>query len=98
MSQRRGQIAWFERASRADWWLYRTFQVAVIVLSGTTPVLVLFAALPRPVQALPAALAALASAVAASFHWHEDAVRWGATREQLKSELRQFSVRAGHYP
>ncbi len=91
------QIHWFEVHSRADWWLYRTFQVGVIVLSGTSPVLLLFTSLPKPVQALPAATAALAAAIAASFHWHEDAVRWATTREQLKSELRQFNTRAGHY-
>jgi hypothetical protein len=69
----------------------------VIVLSGAAPVLVLFTDLPKPVQALPAALAALAAGVAASFHWHEDAVRWAATRELLKSELRQFRTGAAHY-
>lgn len=91
------QIRWFELHSRADWILYRSFQVGVIVLSGTSPVLLLFTNLPKPLQALPAALAALAAAVAAGFHWHEDAVRWAATRELLKSELRQYRTAAGHY-
>jgi len=95
IAQCQEQIRWFEVHSRADWWLYRSFQVGVIVLSGASPVLLLFTDLPKPVQALPAALAALAAAIAAGFHWHEDAVRWAATREQLKSELRQFNTRAG---
>ena len=97
IAQCQEQIRWFEVHSRADWWLYRSFQVGVIVLSGASPVLLLFTDFPKPVQALPAALAALAAAIAAGFHWHEDAVRWAATREQLKSELRQFNTRAGHY-
>ncbi len=98
ITQCEDQIKWFAKHSRADWYLFRGFQVTVIILSGLSPILILFTALPKPLQALPAALAALAAAVAASFHWHEDAVRWAATREQLKSELRQFKVRAGHYP
>lgn len=68
-----------------------------MVLGATSPVLVLFSQLPKPVQALPAALGAFAAAILASFHWHEDAVRWAAVREQLKRELRQMSVRAGRY-
>ena len=95
VDQCRDQISWFANHSRVDWYLYRSFQVGVIVLSGASPVLLLFTNLPKPVQALPAAVAALAAAVAASFHWHEDAVRWAATRELLKSELRQFGTRAG---
>jgi hypothetical protein len=97
VAQCKEQIHWFETHSRADWYLYRSFQVGIIVLSSATPVLLLFTSLPKPLQALPAAMAALGAAVAAGFHWHEDAVRWAATREQLKSELRQFNTRAGQY-
>lgn len=97
VTQCQEQIRWFQVHSRADRYLYRSFQVAIIVLSSASPVLVLFTNVPKPVQALPAALAALTAAVAASFHWHEDAVRWAATRELLKSELRQFAVAAGRY-
>ena len=89
------QIGWYASHSRADWYLYRTFQVGVIVLSRASPALLLFTDLPKPIQALPAALAALGAAVAAGFHWHEDAVRWATTRELLKSELRQFRTRTG---
>jgi hypothetical protein len=92
------QVRWYERHSRADWWLYRTFQVAVVVLSGSTPLLLLFTNIPKGLQALPAATAAVVAAVAGAFHWHEDAVRWATTRELLKSELRQFNARADQYP
>lgn len=91
------QIRWFERHSRGDWWLYRSCQVAIVVLSGSTPVLLLLTDLPKAFQALPAATAAVIAAVAGSFHWHEDAVRWAATRELLKSELRQFRTRTDQY-
>jgi hypothetical protein len=42
------QINWFASHSWADWFLYRTFQVGVIVLSGASPVLLLFTNLPKP--------------------------------------------------
>jgi len=90
-------IDWYADAGRWKGSLHRGFQTLIIVLSGTTPVLVLFTGLPKPVQALPAALAALAAAIAGSNHWYEDTVRYAAAREQLKSELRQFRVRGGAY-
>jgi hypothetical protein len=77
--------------------LDKAFVIGVVLLSGLTPVLILWTSLPKPLQALPSALAAVAAGVAGSFSWRDNRVRWKATQELLKSELSLFDVSAGTY-
>lgn len=88
------QIRWYDQHTRRSQNLSNVFQVATIVLGALTPVLLLWGtALPVALQALPSALAAVAAGVSAIFHWGEDRTRFASTREALKSERFKFLTR-----
>jgi hypothetical protein len=90
-----GMIGWYDRSrNRARLW-YRGFQTAIIVLTGITPLLILWGpdALPRGVQAIPPAIAALCAALVAAYHWREDWVRYTVTAELLRSEQYKYRTR-----
>jgi uncharacterized protein DUF4231 len=87
-------IRYYTTYSLRAWRYYTGFQVATLVLAGFTPFLILLGdAVPHALQALPAALAALAAGVNAVFHSREDAIRLRITRELLKSEKAKFETR-----
>ena len=89
------QIGWYERHAGRARLLYRTFQSAVVVLAGLTPVLALGEKGPELVQVLPAALASVFAAIVGLWSWQENWVRFAATAEALKSELVKFQTRTG---
>ena len=89
------QIGWYERHAGRSRFLYRTFQSAVVVLAGLTPVLALWEKGSELVQVLPAAIASVAAAVIGLWGWQENWVRFAATAEALKSELVKFQTRTG---
>ncbi len=91
------QVDWYVNHSQQEMFLDKIFVIGVVLLSGLTPVLILWTSLPKPLQALPSALAAIAAGVAGSFNWRDNWVRWKATQELLKSELSLFDVSAGTY-
>jgi hypothetical protein len=91
------QVDWYVHHSQQEMFLDKLFVIGVVLLSGLTPVLILWTSVPKPLQALPSALAAIAAGVAGSFNWKDNWVRWKATQEQLKSELSLFDVSAGTY-
>jgi len=99
-------LNWYATHSRADWFLYRTFQIAIVALSGSTPVLILFTSLPKPVQAIPAAVATVVAAIADEHHLpsenllQPDAVRrlcWSPpeepSAESVRGELVRYAAR-----
>jgi hypothetical protein len=101
------QIAWYEGQKHAKRRLFRFFQTAVVVLSGLTPLLILWANVAESgderwlgigapsalVQALPAALASMLASILSSYRWREEWVRFGFTAEALKSELVKYTTR-----
>ncbi len=87
------QIKWYSWAKRRQRILYQTFQFTAIVLSGLTPVLILWSDLPKTLQALPAAVAAIASGLIGIFQWKENYSRFGYSAEALKSEKIKFETR-----
>ena len=87
------QIGWYERHARRARVFYRTFQSAVVVLAGLTPVLALWEKAPELVQVLPAAIASIAAAIIGLWSWQENWVRFAATAEALKSELLRLQTR-----
>jgi len=86
-------IGWYETAKRTHRILYQTFQTLAVILSGLTPILILWDALPKAVQALPAALAAVFTAILGIFQWRETYTRFAYTAEALKSELVKYQTR-----
>jgi len=90
-----GMIEWYDRSrNRARLW-YRGFQTAIILLTGITPLLILWGpdGVPRWLQAGPPAIAALCAAMIAAYHWREDWVRYTVTAELLRSEKFKYRTR-----
>jgi hypothetical protein len=88
-----GQIEWYETHSTRQWWAFAIFQSAAVVLGGLTPVLILWSGLPKAVQALPAALAAMAAGLVGIFRWPHNKTRYSFTAEALKSERVKYATR-----
>jgi len=87
------QIAWYESHSSRQWRAFAVFQSAAVVLGGLTPVLILWDAVPKAVQALPAALAAIAAGLVGIFRWPDNKTRYSFTAEALKSERVKYATR-----
>ena len=89
------QIAWYEAHSSRQWWTFAVFQTAAVLLGGLTPVLILWSELPKALQALPAALAAVAAGLVGIFRPLHNKVRYSFTAEALKSERVRYATRTG---
>jgi hypothetical protein len=87
------QIHWYETHSARQWRAFAVFQSATVVLGGLTPVLILWSELPKAVQALPAALAAIAAGLVGIFRWPHNKTRYSFTAEALKSERVKYATR-----
>jgi len=85
---------WYERTKRDARVLYYSFQVAVIVLSGITP-LVILATDSKLVQAAFPALAAICAGILGICQWQESWRRRAITLENLRSEYVKFDTRTG---
>lgn len=86
-------IEWYTKEGRRQRIAFQSFQVAAIVLSGLTPILILL--LPEKWDAwaaLPAALAAIAVGMLGIFQWKENYIRFAYTSEALKSEKVKFET------
>lgn len=89
----RSLIEWYESNARNARLLYRGFQSAALILSALTPVLILWTQLPTALQALPAAIAAIATGLSNMFAWRENWLRFQTAAEFLKSERTRFETR-----
>ena len=83
----------YQRLKRNSRIRYQTAQILAIVFSGLTPVLILWTDLPKPLQALPAALAAIAAGLNGVFQWKENYIRFAFTVEAIQSERVKFKTR-----
>ena len=86
-------IDWYDKTKRLQRIAYQGFEVAAIVLSGLTPILILWSNLCEVLQALPAALAGIAIGLLGIFQWRANYVRFGYVCEALKSEKLKFETR-----
>ena len=87
------EIEWYEKAKRNQGRIRRVLLTSIILFSGLTPILLLIDEMPKFVQALPAALAAILAALNATFHVPENYARFSYTLEALKSEKFKFETR-----
>jgi len=88
------EIQWYERLKRNQRRAYQFMQFCIIVFSGLTPLLILIDGFPKPLQALPAALAGMLTAIAATFRVRDNWTRFAYTLEMLKSEKFKFETRS----
>jgi hypothetical protein len=87
------QIAWYETTKSSTRTLHLTLTISTIVLGGLTPVLILWSDLPKAIQALPSALAAMTVALDRAFRPRENYARMSYFAEALKSEKTKFETR-----
>jgi hypothetical protein len=90
-------IDYYEKRRKLARINYTFFQASAIILSGLTPVLILVTEIPKLYQALPAALASIASGFVVAFHFQENWVTCKNTAEALKAELLSFETRTGEW-
>ena len=88
------EIEWYERVKTRQRRLHYLLQVSIIVFSGLTPLLILIDGTPKVLQALPAAVAGMLTALNATFRAHENYARFAFVLEALKSEKFKFETRS----
>lgn len=93
LAQCQKHIDFYEGTKTRQRIAYQSFQAAVIVLSGLTPILILWSNLSEALQALPSALAAIAAGLLGIFQWRANYVRFAYVCEALKSERLKFETR-----
>jgi len=87
-------IGFYDRLKRRNKIANEVSATIAIVFSGLTPVLILWSDLPEVLQALPAALAAVATGLSGIFQWKEHQTRFGYAKEALESERAKYQARA----
>jgi hypothetical protein len=85
-------IRWYQRSGLLALVLHRGLQTMTVVLSAATAVMIVTTEFPKWVQALPAAVAAVAAGLNGIYHWNEDSIRWLATAQALRSELAAYQT------
>jgi hypothetical protein len=93
----REQINSFESRKIRDRRWYRLAQATVIFLSALTPLLILGEPgfqIPKLVQAIPAAIAAVVTGINSLFDWQGNWTRYSVTETALRAEKLAFEARA----
>jgi len=88
---------------RMDWYgkhrdrnriAFQMSQGMALTLSGLTPILILWSDLPKTIQALPAALAAILTGLNGIFHWRDNYIIFAYTWNHLANEKIKYATRA----
>jgi len=91
-------IAWYEQVKLRQRLVYQAAQIAIIVLSGLTPILILIGDIPLVWQALPPAVVTILVGLSGIFQWKENYLRFAYTSQALQSEKVRFETRtSGDY-
>jgi len=88
-------VSFYERQVGRNRVLWYTLQSAALILGSLTPVLLLWSSLPTALQALPAALAVIATGLTNIIRPRESWARTAFVREALKREHHLFDMRCG---
>lgn len=86
-------IEWYEKFKRRQQLAYEISHGAIIVLSGLTPILILWEDVSAPLKALPPALVAVLIGLSGAFQWKENYLRFALASEALQSERVKFLTR-----
>jgi Protein of unknown function (DUF4231) len=91
----REQQRWYmthkHRARRS----YQIAKILTIIMSAIAPLLILTHAVSPIIQAIPPALAGIATSISSAFNWHNNWVRFGAAAMSLELALVGFETRGG---
>jgi len=86
-------IDWYETVKFKQRLAYQAAQIAIIVLSGITPILILVGEIPVFWQALPPAVVTILVGLSGIFQWKENYLRFAFTSQALQSEKVRFETR-----
>ena len=87
------QIRWYEKNKTRSRQVYQVLQGSIILLTGLTPILILWSDLPKVVQALPAALAGILAGFSHLSPLKENYIHFAYAVEKLKSEKVKYLTR-----
>jgi hypothetical protein len=100
LRRHRDLLWWYGAARTRNRILFFTSQTLVIILSGLTPILMLW--LPtesKALQATPAAVASILAGLMGLYQFNEAWIRWARGVEELRSEIVKFETLSGpDYP
>jgi hypothetical protein len=91
------RVQWYLSRKNQALYGYWILQMAILTLTAITPVLILVTEIPKAVQALPAALAAIAAGAIGVFQRRATAGAFQVTATRLQNELFLFRTRSGKY-
>lgn len=83
----------YDKRRSSNRFYYQMSQTVTVVFSALTPVLILWTELPKSLQALPAALVAISSALALIFKFRDNYFLFTITWEALNSERTKYETR-----
>lgn len=89
-------ICWYEKTKKRQQLAYLLSQSIIVVLSGLTPIIILWGDLPVLLQAIPPAVVAVLVGLSGPFQWKENYLRFALTSEALKSERIKYLTRTTH--
>lgn len=75
-------------------WGYFLSQFAAVVFSGITPILILMDNIPKPIQAIPPAIASISAGLSV-YNWRLSSVRSRRALNLLENERLNFELRIG---
>jgi hypothetical protein len=87
-------LDWYGKARDRNRTAFQISQGMALTLSGLTPVLILWSDLPKTIQALPAALAAILTGLNGIFHWRDNYIIFAYTWNNLANEKIKYVTRA----
>jgi len=87
------QIDFYEKAKRKSRLSFQISQTLAVTLSGLTPILILWTELPKPIQALPAAVAAIMVGLNGTFQFRENWTRFALGGQALRTEKIKFKTK-----
>jgi len=85
---------WYGKSRDRNRTAFQLSQSMALIFSGLTPVLILWSDLPKTMQALPAALAAILTGLNGIFHWRDNYIIFAYTWNTLANEKIKYETRA----
>ena len=90
----KNRMNWYGKHRDRNRNAFQLSQGLALTLSGLTPILILWSDLPKTIQALPAALAAILTGLNGIFHWRDNYIIFAYTWNHLANENIKYLTRA----
>lgn len=90
----RKRMDWYGKHRDRNRMAFQMSQGLALTLSGLTPILIIWSDLPKTIQALPAAIAAILTGLNGIFHWRDNYIIFAYTWNHLANEKIKYVTRA----